>query len=160
MGLMAFTLLSSMVHDYYVAIFEVNLSKDERYIQISAKFIAHDLEESIMNTNGPHLNLGAKNEHPQADSLLLDYIKRNLSFKINDKETTPQFVGKEVELDEDLWLYIEIPIEEKKIKTIDIINTCLIEDFPSQENMMHINIRGQMKTHVFTKSIIDQHIEL
>jgi hypothetical protein len=152
--------LSLMAHDFYVAIFEVNLSKDERSIQISAKFIAHDMEEAVMSTNGPHLNLGEKNEHPQADSLLLDYLKRNLSFKINGKETSPQFVGKEVELDEDLWLYIEIPFEEKKIKSIDIINTCLIADFPAQENMMHINIGGEMKTYIFTKTTIDQHIEL
>ncbi|MFP5471614.1 MAG: DUF6702 family protein [Bacteroidia bacterium] len=151
--------LSLSAHEYYIAIFEVGLSKDERSIQISAKFIAHDLEEAIMSTNGPHLNLGSKNEHPQADSLLFDYILRNFSINVNKKKISPIFVGKDVEFDEDLWVYIEIPLDEK-MKEMSITNTCLISDFPSHQNIMHVTIKGQLKTYVFTKNIIDQHIQL
>lgn len=161
--LIFFTFLLSFsvkAHDYYIAIFEVNLSKDEKSLQVSAKFIAHDVEESIMKSNGQYLNLLSSNEHPKADSLLGDFLVKNLSFKINGVEAPIIYEGKEVELDEDLWIYFEIPITEKKIKTIDIINTCLITDFPSHQNIMHVSIRGQLKSYVLTKDTIEQQIQL
>lgn len=151
---------SSIAHDYYITIFEVNLSKDEKSLQISAKFIAHDVEEAIMKNNGQYLNLSSSKEHPKADSLLVDFLKKNVSFKINGTDAPIIYDGKEVELDEDLWLYFEIPITEKKIKTIDITNTCLIAHFPNHQNIMHVSIRGQLKSYVLTKDQIEQQIQL
>jgi hypothetical protein len=83
------------------------------------------------------LNFGEPNEHEKADSLLFDYMVSH--FKINTTSTLDfSFVGKEVNLDEMLWVYIE-STELEKPKLLEVENTFLIDDFEAQSNITHVN---------------------
>jgi hypothetical protein len=130
---------AAKAHDYYIAIFEINESRDGKSLQISAKFIAHDMEEAMMRQDYPYLNMNSRNEHPDTDSLLFDYFSKNFSMIINQNKAPMVFVGKELGLDEDLWIYIEIPLTET-INTLTLTNTLLIREFSKQQNIVYSNI--------------------
>ena len=146
---------SAKAHDYYVAIYDVQLSRDGQSLQISAKLIAHDVEEAIARANHPFLNMGSKNEYPKTDSILHLYMSQKLQFDINGKRAQFNYVGHELELDEDLWIYLEIPLEEP-INELYVYNGVLIENFEGQQNIMHLKIGEYTKTITFTKDLIEQ----
>jgi hypothetical protein len=150
---------ASKAHDYYIAIFEINESRDGKSLQISAKFIAHDVEEAMMRQDYPYLNMNSRNEHPDADSLLFDYFQRNFKVVINQTPQSLNYVGKELALDEDLWIYVEIILEEP-IKQLSLINTLLIREFPKQQNIVYSKIGVVNKTTIFTNEIIEQSLTL
>ena len=142
-------LQSNTLHEYYVATYESKISQDRKSIQISAKFIAHDVEEALVQSNHPFLNLGSKQEHPKKDSILNEYLKAKLQFKVNEKELTFKIIGSETELDEDFWVYIEVPLNEE-IKTLNIYNAILTEVFEAQHNIMHWELGSLKKSLIFT----------
>jgi hypothetical protein len=150
---------ASKAHDYYIAIFEINESRDGKSLQISAKFIAHDVEEAMMRQDYPYLNMNSRNEHPDTDSLLFDYFSKNFSVMINQNKAPMVFVGKELGLDEDLWIYIEIPLTET-ISTLTLTNTLLIREFSKQQNIVYSKIGVVNKTTIFTNEIIEQSLTL
>ncbi len=150
---------NSWAHEYYIAIFEINESRDGKSLQISAKFIAHDVEEAMMRQDYPYLNMNSRNEHPDADSLLFDYFQKNFKVVINQTPQSLNYVGKELALDEDLWIYLEITLEEP-IKQLSLINTLLIREFPKQQNIVYSKIGVVNKTTIFTNEIIEQSLTL
>jgi hypothetical protein len=150
---------ASKAHEYYIAIFEINESRDGKSLQISAKFIAHDVEEAMMRQDYPYLNMNSRNEHPDADSLLFDYFQRNFKVVINQTPQSLNYVGKELALDEDLWIYVEIILEEP-IKQLSLTNTLLIREFPKQQNIVYSKIGVVNKTTIFTNEIIEQTLTL
>lgn len=151
--------MSSQAHEYYIAIFEINESRDGKSLQISAKLIAHDVEEAMMRQDYPYLNMNSRNEHPDSDSLLFDYFSKNFSVMINQNKAPMVFVGKELALDEDLWIYIEIPLTETT-DSITLHNTILIREFPQQQNIVYSKIGAVNKTTIFTNEITEQSITL
>lgn len=156
---LSLTLMSFMLHEYYVATYDAHLSKDKKAIQISAKFIAHDVEKALIESNHPDLKLGSRNEHPKKDSILTHYLKSKLEFTINKKPLEFKLIGSEVELDEDFWVYIEIPLQEE-IQTLHVYNAILTEVFKGQQNIMHWDIGGLKKSLIFTHLNNEQEIKL
>ena len=153
------TIMGFSLHDYFVATYQANLSKDGKSIQIAAKFIAHDVENALIESNHPNLKLGSKNEYVQKDSILNEYLKTKLIFTINGKETPFKILGSEVELDEDFWVYIEVPLSETP-KSIKVYNAILTEVFKGQQNIMHWDLEGHKKSLIFTHLNNEQEIKL
>lgn len=156
---LAIILQSNTLHEYYVAVYEAGLSRNGQSIQISAKFIAHDIEEAVVRASHPFLNFGSQNEHPKKDSILNEYLKAKLDFNINGEITPFQIIGSEVELDEDLWIYIEVPLKGK-INELTIYNAILTETFEAQKNIMHWDINGFKKSLIFTHLNNEQELKL
>ena len=156
---LAIVFMSMTLHDYFVATYNAKLSQDGTSIQISAKFIAHDVEDALVELNHPFLNLGSAKEHPKKDSILNDYLKAKLQFEVNGKRTPFILVGSEVELDEDFWVYIEVPLEEK-IETLSVYNAILTEVFKGQQNIMHWDVNGHKKSLIFTHLNNEQEVKL
>lgn len=148
---------SSTLHDYFVATYDSNLSRDGKSIQISAKFIAHDVEKTLTQLGYPDLKLGSQSEHLKKDSILLEYLNAKLQFEVNNSQISYKIIGSEIELDEDFWVYIEVPLQES-IKSLKVYNAVLTETFPSQQNIMHFNFTGNKKSFIFTQLNNEQQI--
>lgn len=158
-SLITLCLTSFALHDYFVATYDVNLSKDEKSIQMSIKLITHDVEEALVTENHPFLNLRSKNEYQNVDSVLNVYFKDHLQFTINSTPVSYKFIGHEAELDEDLWVYLELPIESK-VESISIFNSVLTQVFEGQQNIMHFKLGEYSESIIFTHSKNEQDIKL
>jgi hypothetical protein len=138
-----------MLHDFYISITSVDYNQKSHKLEITSQFTTHDIEKAILSIHDIDLNLGEPNEYEKSDSLLFDYIVSNL--KLNTTITLGySYVGKEVNLDETLWVYIETS-EIEIPKKLEVKNTFLIDDFDLQSNITHVNFGKKQQTFSFNR---------
>jgi hypothetical protein len=68
---------------------------------------------------------------------------------VNGKPTKFTYLGKEAELDA-TWCFVEVK-DVKKVQTIEVQNTLLLEAFDDQTNMINLNINGRKKSGLARK---------
>lgn len=137
-------------HPFYVSICEMDYNSETKGLEISLRIFTSDLEKSLQDRYPCKINLGENNESPKTDSILQAYVFQELRLNVNDKRTSFQFVGKEVD-NELTWIYFEakdIPDFDK----ISIHNRILIQSFPNQTNLIHVNNRKEIKSLLLTKN--------
>lgn len=142
---------NSFAHNYFVSITTLDVRTEKGTVEISIKLTTHDVEKSLEEFGSDNLRLGTQKELEDADLLLSNYFKKHFVLWINKKMVELNFIGKEVEMDENLWLYFEGKIP-KKIKSFKIINDILIETFSEQNNILHINYKSLPISFTFTKN--------
>jgi len=158
-ALLAITSLSFTPHEYFVSITDAEYNSTEHTFQLTIKFIGHDLEKALTSAGAPELFLGTDKEVEGANQYILGYINESFSLKVNDKQLNINIVGKEVSNDDFIYCYLESE-KVKKIKTLDIENTLLIEVFPKQENMVHFTIGDKKNSFSFKKGMTKQTLNL
>lgn len=146
-------------HDFYVGITNIDYNSQTKSIEVTMKLIAHDLEKSFVDQKYGELKLGTARELANADELLFNYINEHFLIEQQNKILEYNFIGKEVELDESLFIYLEIPNVSIGDQLI-ITNRILVETFPSQENICHINLAPKPITIIFNKDITSKEINL
>ena len=135
-------------HKYFVSITTIDHKKDLKTFEISIKLTAHDIEEALIQQG--ELKLGSGKELPNANQILAAYIKEHFSIWINDKQSQLVFVGREIENDETLYLYLRSSAP-KKLDKVKIINNILTKTFPEQENITYFNSGTIKKDFIFKK---------
>jgi len=131
------TLLSFAMHKYYVSITEADYNTKTQSFEISIKFIGHDLEKALARGGIPELYLGTPKEIEKANEYLTKYINKHFELTVNDQELVFTFVGKEVDLDDFIYCYLE---SDKIInpRKIDVKNSLLTELFDGQKNVVYL----------------------
>ena len=138
-----------LVHEYYISITSIDYNSKTKSLEITQQFIAHDVEKAILKESNIDLNLSEPNEYPKADSLLFAYVSNHFELK-SSNVVKLTYVGKEISLDETLWIYIQSDSIEKP-KSLTIINTVLTEVFEAQSNITHVNFGSKQQTQSFNK---------
>lgn len=137
----------SGLHDFYISITSIDYNTEASKLEITCQFTTHDIEKAILSEKNIDLNLGEPNEYEKADAILFSYIVSN--FKLNsNSEIDYTYVGKEVNLDETLWVYFESS-KLSKPSQLEVENTFLIDDFDSQSNITHVNFGSKQQTFSF-----------
>lgn len=139
----------SALHEFYISITSIDYNKETKQIEITGQYTAHDIEKAILKQTHIDLHVGEANEHEKADSLIYNYITSRLNLT-TDKSLKLNFVGKEFNLDETLWVYLESePIS--KPKKITITNSVMTELFDAQSNITHVNFGSKQQTKSLNK---------
>jgi len=136
-------------HPFYVSICEVDYKSETKSLEISLRIFTDDLESTLQDWGTEKPFLGESNEIAQADSLLKKYILQVLNIEIDNKKQILNYLGKEVE-QELTWIYLEaqnIPDFEQ----ITISNRLLLQSFPNQTNLIHVNHRHKIKSLLLSK---------
>ena len=125
-------------HNHYVSIANVNLNNKSNKIEISIEFTAHDFEKQISDDYNVNLKLGSNKEIANTNSILIDYISKNLTFHTNKNYIDLNLIGKEVNNDETMFLFLEGSIP-KNIKELRVVNKLLLGSFNQQQNILHLD---------------------
>ena len=147
-------------HDFYVGIMQIEYNEENGSLEIAIKLTGHDLEYVLEKNGAPKLNLGSKDlEAPNADAIVLKYVRENVKFTVDGATKDFLYVGKEVELDDDIWIYLEIK-SIKNFNIIEIQNSLLSDYFPKQQNHIHLKLYDKKYSLVlmngkFTGTIYD-----
>lgn len=149
----------SFAHDYYVSICTIDYNMKNKSLELTFKLIAHDIEKSIAQNQKIDLRLGSEKEYEQANKVLEEYISRHFQMEIADSIRTLKFIGKEVELDESLYLYFEME-NIGSVSDLTIRNDILCEMYDAQENILHLNISKAGQSVVFNKNITSKEIKI
>lgn len=139
--LIAFFLLTAFAHDFHLSLSEINYNEQNKSLEISIKLFTDDLMLGLEQSGAPKMEVGTENEPPRANEYIENYLKTHLKIKVNGKPAAYTYLGKEAEA-EATWCFVEVP-KVRKVKTMEVENTFLLQTFDDQINMVNLNINGR-----------------
>tara|TARA_B100001996_G_scaffold358495_1_gene323109 strand:+ start:507 stop:980 length:474 start_codon:yes stop_codon:yes gene_type:complete len=147
-----------LIHPYYVSVSDSVFNQNESSLQITKKFFFDDLE-LVLKKENKNENFDILNsEKDLVNSYIENYIKRNMFFIVDGKLKELNYLGHEV-IDSRINSYFEI-MNIKKIETIEIKDTSLINYFETQENLTYFEIDNQRFTIRLRKDNVSKKIVL
>jgi len=148
--LVAVPLFSFTMHKYYVSLCEIEYVKEQQSLQITLGATLEDLEFTLNKNTGKQLNLASKIEVKNIDAYYKKYLNEHLLISVNTKKQPFKYVGKEYDGDI-VRFYLEIN-DIKTLKSIEVTNNILIQEFEDQKNIVKIKVKDFNKTFYLTKS--------
>jgi hypothetical protein len=128
---------------------EVEYVEEKKSLQIIIGFFLDDLELTLNNKYDEVFYLDSPKEPQNIDIFLEEYLNNNLSLKINGVKKKFAYIGKEYDLDL-VRFYLEIS-DVDSLDIFELTNTCLIEDFDDQKNIIKLKVKNFHKTFYLDK---------
>ena len=147
---MILPLLAFTLHKYYISLTKIDYIKEKKAVQITMRFFIDDVENTINSRFNNSFELATKNELSDSDKFLALYINQKFKVTINDQVKSYEYLGKEYENDV-VYFYLEITNVEN-IKSIEVQNRMLFEEFEEQQNFIKLNINNQHKTFILIRN--------
>lgn len=148
--LLILPLLAFTMHKYYVSLCEIEFIKEKQSIQITLGIFIEDLEVSLNKYNGKQLSLASKMEVENIDDFYKKYLNVHLQISVNGKNQFYKYIGKEYDGDI-VRFYLEIT-DVRELKSIEVTNNILTEEFNQQKNIVKIKVKDFNKTFYLNKS--------
>ena len=138
-------------HKFYMGVFQVNYAAEKKMIQITSRIFIDDLNNGMEKKYHQKTFVGTDKETQADIDLLKKYLSENFTIKINGHSKPITFLSKEVESNDVLVCYSRIK-DINTFKTIEILNTILLDWNTEQQNITHISAFGTKKSVLFTES--------
>jgi len=138
-------------HKFYMGVFQVNYAAEKKMIQITSRIFIDDLNNGMEKKYHQKTFVGTDKETQADIDLLKKYLSENFTIKINGQSKPITFLSKEVESNDVLVCYSRIK-DINTFKTIEILNTILVDWNAEQQNITHISAFGTKKSVLFTES--------
>ncbi|MDF1516771.1 MAG: peptidase E [Lutibacter sp.] len=148
--LLILPLFAFTMHKYYVSLCEIEFIKEKQSIQITLGVFIEDLEVTLNKNSGKQLNLASKTEVGNIDDYYKKYLNEHLQISVNGKNQPYKFIGKEYDGDI-VRFYLEIT-DIKELKSVEIFNNILTDDFSDQKNIVKLKVNDFNKTFYLNKS--------
>lgn len=143
-------LLAFTIHKYYISLTQIDYKVQEKTLQISMRLFTDDIEKTLNANFKKEFKLDTPQELATANQLITYYINNHFKVIVNNKQLNIKFLGKEYENDL-VYFYIEIT-DVASIKSIEIENTILMDEFEEQQNIVKLNINKVLKTMILVRS--------
>lgn len=128
------------LHAFHISKTDMVFKPAEKSMQITMHIFIDDLEEALEKQGKSKLFIGTERESPEANNLIVNYLQRNFSIQLNNKQVAYTWVGKEPTKDKQaLWVYLEIK-NIREVRNISVENRVLTEVFADQKNIVQVNI--------------------
>lgn len=132
-------------HDFHVSVMRVDYNPETKALEVTLKLFTDDIEKSLEELGAPALRLGSPRELPESDTIFSEYLNNRLAFFVDDQQMAFDFLGKEVEMDNTTWCYLEVKGIES-FTSLRIQNKVLMELFDDQTNLVNIFAFGKKKS--------------
>lgn len=146
--LLVFTILISTLsfgHKFYVSIADLAWDAEHKRIEGSMKLTAHDVEDMLANKFQRKIDLEQEADTSEVGKYLQTYLARNVIVKSDGKQATPNYLGKEITMRGELFIYFTFTNVSNPANII-VTNKVLFELFPKQQNIVHYAYKDQRKS--------------
>ncbi len=137
-------------HAFFVTISEVEYNASAKTVEISIKIFTDDLEKALNSRFSGRSNLNTSQESPQVNAHLQSYLGEKFGLSVNGTAQTCQYIGKEKE-DDATWCYLEVK-NVAAVSNISVKNTILMDLYESQNNIVHVKMRGTSKSMMLKRN--------
>jgi hypothetical protein len=145
-------------HPVHVSVTNIEIDTSKQKIEYSIRIFSDDFayalehyyEKDIIFTDGISR---------EEKEIVTDYINNMLDIVINGSKCLPEYRNFET-LDNSLWVYCDILLNEKEISSLKIINKLMLDFFVDQTNLTIINMNGKQTGYTFDYLNQEAEIEL
>lgn len=131
-------------HPFYISVTEINQNAAAKSLELSCKFFADDLEQTLEKANNARLDISSAKDKALFDKYIPDYVNKHLQLVVDGKPVNLTYVGYEKEK-ESAYCYFEIA-NLASPKQIDAVNS-LLHDFRTEQiNIMHVTLSGKRQS--------------
>ena len=127
------------IHKFYVSTTEIELKKESKTLQITAKLFIDDLELLLQQTD-KSLRLDKDSNVKLIDSLLKNELKKGFKISTKNNFLDYTFLGKEYK-NVITFCYLELKLENIP-ELLNIQNTLFFNIFEKQQNIIHFKSSG------------------
>lgn len=135
------------IHEFYISILTIRFDEGLRTLDLTWQITAHDLEHALSDV--ADLDLGSSEQHPEADSLMSDYLQRHLRLALASGPLVLYWIGWELE-GENLYCYLQVQ-DVEDARGLMVSNDLLHDVFPEQDNIVHVERAGHFASHHFLR---------
>ncbi|SHM76981.1 DUF6702 family protein [Flavobacterium saccharophilum] len=150
-GVLFLSLSSFAFHKFYMGVFQVNYAAEKKMIQVTSRIFIDDLNNGMEKKYHKKTFIGTEKETPEDLELFKKYLSENFIIKVNGQSKPITFLSKEIEAGDVLVCYSRIK-DVEKFKTLEILNSILVDWNAEQQNITHISAFGTKKSVLFTES--------
>jgi hypothetical protein len=131
-------------HEEYYSLTNIQYKESEKSLQIVMRFFVDDFDSVLKSVYEQDFELGTTREINSTNDYILQYLQSHFDLIVEGQRLKFNWVGKEYKKDA-IYIYLEIP-NTQQFKEIKVKNTCFLETYKSQENIVKFKVRNQYKT--------------
>ena len=150
--LVFFIYLSGAVsfHNFYVSTTSIRFVPDEKSLQITTQVFLDDFESVLQQNGHEKTKLIPEVSQEEIDILVEDYLRKNITFKAQEKTIDFEFLGK-VYKNDVLIAYMELKMDSIQ-SSLSIKNTIFFDYLPDQKNIIHFKFASKRKSFLAVSS--------
>lgn len=136
-------------HKFYVSLTDIVYDQKESRLEITSDVFIDDFELLLQKRYQKKFKLVDNKEYDYTQKYIKRYLSDKLSITIKNKKQKLQYIGKAYQ-DDKLRFYLKV-INVEPFDQIEITNQILIDLYPEQKNMVHVNNGETTKTLLLEK---------
>lgn len=140
---------TSFAHEYFMSVTRGYYNPQTQMMECEMKVTAHDMENAIRTKYAEAFDLDNEAKRHRQDQLIEKYLLSKIEILVDDKYIDLEYVGFELELNDDLWIYFQFKVPNRTFK---YQNKVLTELFAMQQNVTHFKTSDCERSYVFTKN--------
>ena len=137
------------LHPLHISVCDVEYDSQNKSLEIIQRVFLDDLETEIrLDLKQPELDITQPDNGLTLDQMLKAYLFKRLSFTVNEKIMSYNYLGHEIE-GEAILCYVEIE-KVKKLKSLKVANSILLDVFDDQVNIVHVEVNNNIRSMKLT----------
>ena len=137
-------------HNFYVSTTSIRFVPDEKSLQITTQVFLDDFESVLQQNGHEKTKLIPEVSQEEIDILVEDYLRKNITFKAQEKTIDFEFLGK-VYKNDVLIAYMELKMDSIQ-SSLSIKNTIFFDYLPDQKNIIHFKFASKRKSFLAVSS--------
>ena len=147
--LVALPLMAASAHKYYFSVTQADYDVKSKSLKIVTRVFYDDLEKVFQERYDKSIKVDKTYDQEKLDAYIQKYFNSKFIVSINGKEQKLSYIGHKDEVD-----YVVCFVEVKNItnpQSIEIENTLLMDMFPDQKNVIHLQVGNTKKSYLLNK---------
>ena len=124
------------LHAFHVAVTEIEYDGKSSQLEITHRIFIDDLEVALTEWSSEKIDILNPSDPAKLNELIGKYLSEKTSYILNEKEVEVKYLGSERE--EAVMYCYQFVSDIKKVKSLKVSNTVLMETFDDQTNIVHV----------------------
>lgn len=147
--LVLFSSFSTLDHETYLSVTEIEYNKEEKSIQIISRVFIDDLEDVLSKRYQREIKLSYKKDLKANKAIIGKYLDKKLKISVEGSPRELKFLGSKFDADQ-IVLFVESPNVESFNK-VEVENLILTDLFDSQKNIVHVKKGEKIESMLLVK---------
>lgn len=139
---------STAWHKFYLSVTQIDYVPKEHSIQVVTRLFYDDLEKALQERYDSSIRVEKSYDQKKLNAYIDKYIQQKLKINVNGDRVKLHYLGHKDENDY-VVCFVEITGIDN-LKSLEVENTLLMDAFPEQKNVVHVQLGETRKSFMLT----------